>query len=391
MQPVPQRIPKSIWALGLVSLFMDMSSELIHSLLPVFMVSTLGAGMVTVGLLEGFAEALAAITKVFSGALSDYLGKRKGLAVLGYGAAALSKPLFALAPTIGWVFAARFLDRIGKGVRGAPRDALIADLAPPALRGACYGLRQSLDTVGAVLGPLLAMALMALLADDIRAVYWFAVLPGFVAVAVLIAGVREPAPARPPTQARPVLRLELLRRLDGAYWWVVAVGAALTLARFSEAFLVLRAQNVGLSLTFVPLVMIVMSVTYAASAYPIGRLSDRMDRRLLLAIGLAVLLLADLALAGATTPMMALAGIALWGLHLGLTQGLLAALVADTAPEELRGAAFGLFNLVSGLVLLIASVLTGALWTRYGAPAPFLAGAFFTALAGVVFWLRPKD
>jgi len=391
MQPVPQRIPKSIWALGLVSLFMDMSSELIHSLLPVFMVSTLGAGMVTVGLLEGFAEALAAITKVFSGALSDYLGKRKGLAVLGYGAAALSKPLFALAPTIGWVFAARFLDRIGKGVRGAPRDALIADLASPALRGACYGLRQSLDTVGAVLGPLLAMALMALLADDIRAVYWFAVLPGFVAVAVLIAGVREPAPARPPTQARPVLRLELLRRLDGAYWWVVAVGAALTLARFSEAFLVLRAQNVGLSLTFVPLVMIVMSVTYAASAYPIGRLSDRMDRRLLLAIGLAVLLLADLALAGATTPMMALAGIALWGLHLGLTQGLLAALVADTAPEELRGAAFGLFNLVSGLVLLIASVLTGALWTRYGAPAPFLAGAFFTALAGVVFWLRPKD
>jgi MFS family permease len=392
MQSAPQRIPKSIWALGLVSLFMDMSSELIHSLLPVFMVSTLGASMLTVGLLEGFAEAIAAITKVFSGALSDYLGKRKGLAVLGYGAAALSKPLFALAPAIGWVFAARFLDRIGKGVRGAPRDALIADLAPPALRGACYGLRQSLDTVGAVLGPLLAMALMALLADDIRAVYWFAVLPGFLAVAVLIAGVREPARARRPAkQSPPALRLDILGRLSTSYWWVVAVGAALTLARFSEAFLVLRAQSVGLSLTFVPLVMVVMSVVYAASAYPMGRLSDRMDRRVLLAIGLAVLLLADLVLAGARTPVMAMSGIALWGLHLGLTQGLLAALVADTAPEALRGAAFGLFNLVSGLILLVASVLAGALWARYGAPAPFLAGAFFTALAGVVFWLKPKD
>jgi len=376
-----RRIPRGIWALGFVSLFMDMSSELVHSLLPVFMVSVLGASTLSVGLVEGAAEAIASITKVFSGTISDHLGKRKLLTVIGYGLAALTKPVFAVAPAIGWVFAARFTDRIGKGIRGAPRDALIGDIAPAHLRGTCYGLRQSLDTVGAFLGPLAAIALMALLADDIRAVFWFAVIPGAVSVLILIVGVREPERERDPDGARTPIRLASLKRLGTTYWWVVVVGGLATLARFSEAFLVLRAQSVGLSMTLVPIVMVVMSVVYAAAAYPAGILADRMDRTLLLAVGFVTLIGADLVLALATGVWPVLAGVALWGLHMGLTQGLFAALVADTAPADLRGTAFGLFNLVAGVVLLAASILAGLLWDLYGAPATFFAGAAITAVA----------
>jgi len=374
-------IPSGIWALGLVSLFMDMSSELVHSLLPVFLVSVLGASTLEVGLIEGVAEATAAITKFFSGALSDYLGRRKLLAVLGYGLAAMTKPVFALAPTVGWVFAARLVDRVGKGLRGAPRDALIGDLAPADLRGASYGLRQSLDTVGAFVGPLLAIGLMFLFADDIRRVYGFAVLPAAIAVGILVFGVREPEQPSPADPHRAPIRVAEFRRLGLAYWWVVLVGAVLTLARFSEAFLVLRAEDAGLDLALVPLVMVVMSVVYAASAYPAGALSDRIERRPLLTAGCGVLIAADLvlALAGGIGPVMA--GVGLWGLHMGLTQGLLAALVADSCPPDLRGTGFGLFNLVSGVVLLAASVLAGFLWARYGAPATFLTGAGCTTLA----------
>jgi MFS family permease len=376
-----REIPGGIWALGLVSLFMDMSSEAIHSLLPVFLVSVLGASTLSVGLIEGIAEATAAITKVFSGFLSDYLGERKFLTGLGYAVAAFTKPLFALAPTVAWVFTARFADRIGKGIRGAPRDALIGDIAPAHLRGACYGLRQSLDTVGAVLGPLLALTLMAMLADDFRAVFWVAVIPALIAVAILIIGVREPA--RPPSEGRGRAPITLadLYRLGRAYWWIVLVGTALTLARFSEAFLVLRAQTAGLGLTWVPLVMVVMSAVYSLSAYPAGKLSDRIDRRWVLAAGFVVLILADLILGLAGSAWQVMVGVALWGLHMGLTQGLLAAIVADTADAELRGSAFGLFNLVTGAVLLAASVLAGWLWQRYGAPVPFFAGAVFTVIA----------
>jgi MFS family permease len=374
-------IPGGIWALGLVSMFMDMSSELIHSLLPVFMVSVLGASVLAVGLIEGIAEAGAAITKVFSGFLSDYLGKRKFLTGLGYAVAALTKPLFALAPTVGWVFAARFADRIGKGIRGAPRDALIGDIAPAELRGACYGLRQSLDTVGAVLGPLAAIPLMAIFADDFRAVFWVAVLPAMLAVAILVIGVREPEHPQPPGQSRAPLLVGDLRRLGGSYWWIVIVGTVLTLARFSEAFLVLRAETAGLKLALIPLVMIVMSTAYALCAYPAGRLSDRMPRWLVLAAGLLVLIAADMVLALASGVWQVLVGVALWGLHMGLTQGLLATLVADTAPAPVRGSAFGLFNLLTGLALLAASVIAGWLWQRYGAPVTFFTGAGLTTLA----------
>jgi MFS family permease len=383
------RLPGAIWALGFVSLLMDVSSELIHSLLPVFMVTTLGASMLAVGLVEGMAEATALIVKVFSGALSDWYGRRKPLTVIGYGLGALAKPLFALAPTIGWVVTARLVDRVGKGIRGAPRDALVADLAPPGMRGAAFGLRQSLDTVGAFLGPVLAIGLMLLWADDFRAVFWVAVIPAVLCVALLVVGVKEP---ERPTAARRTnpIRRESLRQLSGAYWWVVAVGAVFTLARFSEAFLVLRAQQGGLPIAWAPVVLILMNVVYSAGAYPFGRLADRMDHRTLLAAGLALLVLADLLLAAADRGPLLWAGVALWGLHMAMTQGLLATMVAATAPEHLRGTAFGVFNLASGVALLAASVLAGWLWDRWGAGTTFVAGAVFSALALAALLSRPS-
>ncbi len=374
-------IPRSIWALGLVSMLMDISSEMIHGLLPVFLVSVLGTSAVTVGLIEGIAEATASITKIFSGTLSDYLGKRKFLAALGYGLAAVTKPLFPLAPSVGWVMTARFVDRIGKGIRGAPRDALVGDLAPPHLRGASYGLRQSLDTVGAFAGPLLAVLLMALTLNDFRLVFWIAVVPAFLSLAVMIFGVSEPETRREPGAPRSPIRGADFLRLGAAYWWLVLVAAVLTLARFSEAFLVLRALALGLPVALAPMVLVVMNVVYAASAYPAGRLSDRVDRPIVLVAGCVALLAADVVLALAGGVWSALAGVALWGLHMGLTQGLFAALVADTTPSRLRGTAFGVFNLVSGGAMLGASVLAGWLWDQYGAPATFYAGAGFTALA----------
>jgi MFS family permease len=345
------------------------------------MATVLGSSMVTIGIIEGVAEATAAVTKVFSGVLSDYLGKRKPLLVFGYALAAFTKPVFPLATSIGWVFAARFVDRIGKGIRGAPRDAMVADITPPQLRGAAYGLRQALDSIGAFIGPLLAVAFMVWFANDIRAVMWIAVVPAFVTVAILIFGVRDPEPSHRDATAKAPLSLAYARRLPLHYWLVVLLGAVFTLARFSEAFLVLRAQHVGLALGYVPLVMIVMNVFYAAFAYPAGVAADRVSRRTLLIAGLALLIAADVLLAVAASPLPAFAGTALWGLHMALTQGLLTKLVADTAPAGLRGTAFGVFNLVSGGALLLASVIAGALWSGFGPSATFLTGAGFAAMA----------
>lgn len=381
--PAWRTLPAAIWALGFGSLLMDTSSELIHSLLPVFLVSVLGASMVTVGIIEGVAEATAAVMKVFSGALSDYLGRRKLLMILGYGLAAFTKPVFPLATSVGWVFAARFVDRIGKGIRGAPRDALVADITPSQLRGAAYGLRQALDSVGALLGPLLAVAFMIAFANDIRAVMWVAVVPAFLAVAVLMVYVREPERAPGDPVVRAPLTLAEVRRLPWGYWFVVLLGAVFTLARFSDAFLVLRAQDVGLDLGYVPLVMIVMNVFYAGAAYPAGAAADHMSQRTLLLVGLALLIAADAVLAFSTSPLMAFSGAGLWGLHMAFTQGLLSKLVADTAPAALRGTAFGIFNLVSGGALLLASVIAGALWSAFGASATFLAGAAFATVAAI--------
>lgn len=374
-------LPGGIWALGFVSMFMDISSELVHSLLPVFMATVLGTSMMTIGIIEGIAEATAAITKVFSGAISDYMGKRKLLAVIGYGLAVVTRPIFPLATSAGWVFAARFIDRIGKGIRGAPRDALVADLTPIAMRGAAYGLRQSLDSIGGFIGPLLAVALMAWFTDDIRAVLWVAVVPAFIAVAVLVFGVHDADHRRNNSAQRNSVTFRAAAQLPSRYWFIVLLGAVCTMARFSEAFLVLRAQDVGLSLGYVPLVLIAMNVVYTVTAYPSGVAADRLNQRTLLIVGLVMLVTADVVLAAATSSLLAFIGAGFWGLHMGLTQGLFAKLVADSAPAELRGTAFGVFNLISGCALLLASVIAGALWSALGAPVTFLAGAGFALLA----------
>lgn len=377
--PKWRQVPAGVWALGFVSLLMDVSSEMIHALLPLYLVTALGASALTVGIIEGIAEATAAVTKVFSGALSDWLGKRKFLTALGYGMAAFTKPIFPLAPSIVWLVTARFIDRVGKGIRGAPRDALVADLSPPELRGASFGLRQSLDTVGAFLGPLFAMGLMWLTVDSFVTVFWVAVIPAFLAFALVVFAVKEPS--RPDGWKRPRMPLTRaeLGRMGGVYWWIVAIAAVFTLARFSEAFLLLKAQSTGLPLMLVPAVMVLMNLVYALSAYPVGAVSDRIDRVSLMIVGLGLLLAADLVLAFAPGISGVAVGVILWGLHMGFTQGILAALVADSAPKELRGTAFGFFNLVTGGALLLASVIAGALWEMVGPSGTFLAGATFTA------------
>ena len=390
MTPARPAIPRGIWVLGFVSMLMDISSEMVHSLLPMFLVGSLGVSVLVVGLIEGLAEATALIVKVFSGSLSDYLGKRKGLAVLGYALGALSKPLFAISSGAGLVITARLIDRVGKGIRGAPRDALVADIAPPEVRGAAFGLRQSLDTVGAFTGPLLAVGLMLLWANDFRAVFWVAVIPGLLSVLLLMVGVTEPERHADAPRTNPINRANM-RRLSAAYWWVVGIGAVFTLARFSEAFLVLRAQQLGVAMAWVPLVMVAMNLVYAASAYPFGWLSDRVSHSRLLVAGLLVLILADAVLAVSTDWVSLLIGVALWGVHMGMTQGLLATMVADTAPADLRGTAFGLFNLVSGVAMLVASVVAGWLWETQGASFTFVGGGVFAVLALLVLGLRPSD
>lgn len=374
-------IPVGIWSLGFVSLLMDVSSEMIHALLPVYMVTVLGTSTLTVGIIEGIAEASASITKVFSGALSDWFGKRKLLAALGYGLAAFTKPIFPLATGVNWLIAARLIDRIGKGIRGAPRDALIADISPTELRGASFGLRQSLDTVGAFIGPLLAIALMWSLANNIKAVFWFAVVPAFLAVFLLIYAVAEPERPAEIRRVRFLLHVSELKRLGSPYWYVVAIAVVFTLARFSEAFLILRAQNVGLAMALVPAVLVVMNVFYALAAYPVGVFSDNGSRMQMLRLGLLLLVAADLVLALVPGLIGVAVGVMLWGLHMGFSQGLLAALVADSAPPDLRGTAFGMFNLVTGIALLAASIIAGMLWDAVGPQATFFAGAGFATLA----------
>ncbi len=377
----PRRgLPRTVWALGVVSLCMDFSSELVHSLLPVYMTVVLGASVVTVGVIEGIAEATASVLKAYSGALSDRFRRRKPLVVAGYALAALSKPLFPLAGSAATILAARVLDRLGKGIRGAPRDALIADVTPAGLRGAAYGLRQALDSIGAVLGPLAAIALMLLLANDIRGVLWVAALPAFAAVVVLVLAVHEPRSPAPHAIPQPLFA-GALRELGARYWTVVALGAVFTLARFSEAFLVLRAADVGLPLAWTPSVMVVMAGVYALISYPAGVLADRGGERGLLVAGFLALIAADVALAEATSIGALFAGVALWGLHMGFTQGLLSALIADAAPSERVGTAFGVFHLVSGAALLAASALAGWLWSALGAAWTFYAGAMFASVA----------
>ena len=384
--PTLKRIPRGIWALGFVSMFMDISSEMIHALLPIYLVTVLGTSVVAVGIIEGIAEATSSITKVFSGALSDWLGKRKLLAVIGYGLAAFTKPVFPLAGSLNIIIAARFIDRIGKGIRGGPRDALVADIAPEHLRGASFGLRQSLDTLGAAIGPLLAIGLMLLTANNFQTVFWVAVIPGFIAFALVAFAVKEPPQIGGQRKVAFPLQRSEIAKLPVVFWKIVVVAAIFTLARFSEAFLILKAQDVGLPLAYIPAVLVLMSVAYALSAYPAGVIADSEGgRRKMLLTGLILLIAADVVLGFANSIAITGIGIVLWGLHMGFTQGVLAALIADSAPADLRGTSFGIFNLITGVAMLVASVLAGALWDVFGPQATFLAGSIFAAvtIAGI--------
>lgn len=383
-------IPRTVWVLGLVSMFMDISSEIVHALLPLFLTVTLGASVALVGVIDGIAEATASISKVFSGYLSDRIGRRKPLILLGYGLGAFSKPLFALATGVAPVLGARFVDRIGKGLRGAPRDALVADVTPLEIRGRAYGLRQSLDTVGAFVGPLVAIGLMALLSDDIRTVFWVAVIPGLVAVLLVIIGIEGQRDELAHAEAKVPLRLADLKKLSRGYWAVVGIGVMFTMARFSEAFLILKAHDDGLPIALAPLVLVVMNLIYSLGAYPAGALGDNGGAKKPLLCGLACLVAADIFLASGLGLVGAFVGIALWGAHMALTQGLLAQLVAERAPEALRGSAFGLFNLSTGITMLAASVLAGVLWDYAGPAATFIMGGGFAGVAALLILVRQR-
>jgi len=384
-------IPRTVWALGFVSLFMDVSSEIIHALLPLFMTVTLGASVVMVGLVDGIAEATATIAKVFSGYISDRIGRRKPLILLGYGLAALSKPLFPLAGSVATIFAARFSDRLGKGLRGAPRDALIADVTLPAARGRAYGLRQSLDSTGAFVGPALAIGLMIVFGNDMRRVFWIALFPAVIAFLIIVFAVSDKPRQVTDRTPAPQFPFADLKRLPSQFWKIVGLGGIFTLARFSEAFLILKATQVGLPITAAPFVLVAMNLVYSLDAYPAGTLADSHSARWLLQVGLVLLVAADLVLAFGHSLGMAFVGISLWGAHMAMTQGLLSKLVADHAPAELAGSAFGFFNLALGIAMLIASVLAGALWESMGSQATFMAGGVFaTAAIGLAQVFLPR-
>lgn len=383
-------MPKGVYALGFVSMFMDISSEMIHSLLPLFLTGVLGASALSVGILEGIAEATASIVKIFSGAVSDWIGRRKPLLLLGYGLATLTKPLFPLADSFTTVLTARFLDRIGKGIRAAPRDAFLADITPEPMRGAAYGLRQSMDTTGAFIGPLAAMLLMIWTFNDYRTVFWIAVIPALIVILIIIFGIREPARATAPEKKTFPLKPNQLKLLSPVFWGVTMVASVLTLARFSEAFLILRGDSIGLDAAFAPAILIAMNVVYSLSAWPVGILSDRIGRQGLLVAGIAMLIIADIVLAYAHTPLLVYIGAGLWGLHMGLTQGIITAYIAGSVPAHLRGTGFGVYNFVTGVVLLLASVIAGYLWSAYGPVVTFIGGAAFSAVSLLGFLvLRP--
>jgi MFS family permease len=385
----PARLPRNVWVLGFVSLLMDLSSEIYHALLPLFITVTLGLPVLAMGAIDGISEATASFAKLASGRMSDRSRRRKPLILVGYGLAALSKPLFPLASGAAEVMGARFADRLGKGIRGAPRDGMIADETPPELRGRAFGLRQSLDTVGAMIAPIAAVGLMVLFADDIRAVFWIAVIPALLCFLLAWLALREKAATQPSADRSPLFAG--FRELDRSTRRLIAVAFLFTLARFSEGFLILRGFDVGLSATLSPLVLVLFNLAFFALAYPAGALSDRFSPKAILMAGMATLAAADLVLAQPLGFVGLGLGVALWGAHMALTQGIFARLIADAAPPHLRATSFGAFHFATGIGTLVASVAAGLIWDRHGADATFLAGAAVAAVALAMLSLLPEE
>jgi len=381
----PGSFPTTVCVLGCVSLLMDVSSEMVQTLLPLYLVSGLGLSAISIGMIEAIAIGTATLTKLFAGVFSDLVGSRKGLVVLGYGLGGVGKRFFPLADGIGAIVGARFIDRVGRGIRSAPRDALIADSAPPDKRGACFGLRESLDTVGGFLGPLIAVLVMLLSGGDYKLVFWLAVIPAVLAVVVLMVGINEKTSRSKPADRQTAMNLlRLAPTLGRGFWFVMMAAAILMMARFSEAFLLLQATEIGIAASYVPLVLVLMHLVYGFCAYPVGVLSDRIGRRGLLIGSVVILGAADLILA--SVPGMAgyLIGIALWGMHMGMSQGLLATLIADHAPDKLRGTAFGVFNLICGVALMVGNLIAGVVWDQIGTYMTFMVVAGFCGLSVII-------
>ena len=382
----PLIIPKNVWALGIVSLLMDLSSEMILSILPIFLVTGLGVSVLTLGLIEGFAEGAASIIKAFSGMLSDYLKKRKILIVIGYGLSTLTKPFFALASTATWIFTARFVDRLGKGIRGAPRDSLIADSTSTKIRGTAYSLRQSLDTLGALLGPIIAIIILYLTTNNFRFVLWFAVIPAVLCIVVLIFGVKETTLKKNVLKKKSYFLFKNFSKITPVIWLFFLTVFILNLGHFSEAFLLLRSQEIGLKVSFIPIVFVVMNVAYAIVAVPFGHLADKVGFFIPIVCGFLILVLSNIILALTNGIEWMFAGIIFWGIHLGMTQGLLLAMVAQLSPLELRGTSFGLFHAITGVALLIASLIAGYLWQYYNSGLIFIVSAIITSV-GITFFI----
>ena len=382
-------IPRNVWVLGFVSLFMDLSSEIYHSLLPAFITLVLGLPATALGAIDGVAEATASFAKLFSGRFSDRSLRRKPWVMAGYGLAALSKPLFPLASSAPAVMVARFADRIAKGIRGSPRDAMIADETPPEIRGRAFGLRQALDTAGALLAPLAAIGLMGWLASDIRAVFWFAVIPAAISFLLAWLALREPEQHLGPIKTSPFFRG--FRELDPKTRRLLQVGFLFTLARFSEGFLILKGIGIGLSEAMSPLTLAIFNLAYVALAYPAGAISDRMRPANLLALGMLALIAGDLVLAGTATFTGLVIGTTLWGAHMALTQGIFSRMIADSAPDHLRATSFGAFWFVTGIASLLASLGAGWLWDRQGSSATFITGAIIAGVALAMLSLLSEE
>jgi MFS family permease len=382
-------LPRNVWVLGCVSLLMDLSSEIYHALLPAFVTIVLGLPATALGAIDGIAEATANFAKLGSGRLSDRSNRRKPWIIAGYGLAALSKPLFPIASSAATLMVARFADRIGKGIRGSPRDAMIADETPPKILGRAFGLRQTLDTVGALLAPLVAIGLMALFASDIRAVYWVAILPAAASFMLAWLALREPEKHRRSTKQAPFFRG--FRELSRDTKRLLVVGFLFGLARFSEAFLILKGIEVGLSEALSPLTLALFNLAYVVLAYPAGALSDRISPRTILIAGMGALIAGDLILSQSLGLAGVFTGVALWGAHMALTQGIFSRLIADSAPEPQRATSFGAFWFVTGIASLLASLGAGWLWDRQGSAATFLTSAGIAAMAVAMLSLLEED
>lgn len=386
--PANPRLPRTVWVLGVVSLLMDLSSEIYHALLPAFLTVTLGLPVAAMGALDGFAEATASMSKLVSGRLSDRNQKRKPWILLGYGMAALSKPLFPLATTALPVLSARLVDRIGKGIRGAPRDAMIADETPPELRGRAFGLRQSMDTVGAFIAPLAAIGLMIWFRNDIRAVFWVAVIPAFLSCGFAWVMLRETSDRTTP---KTKIKWGGFRDLDPAVKRLIGVGFLFGLARFSESFLILKGIDAGIAPSWSPIVLALFNLAYLLLAYPAGIVSDRVSPQGLLLAGIGLLVAADLVLGMGVSLWTVGLGVVLWGAHMAFTQGIFSRMIADAASEDKRATSFGAFFFVSGIAALLSSLGAGLIWDRDGASATFMAGAVLAAIAGAMLVLLPRS